>query len=911
MRFELTGSWRGLVRAALVFGIAAVAVAQQGARAPLAVTGITPSGTNVPAGRQIVVQFNRPVVPVGRMDRAAAEIPIEITPPLACQWRWLDTSALACQLGDGEELSLATRYTLVVNEGIAAEDGATTAGVRRHEFTTQRPRVSSPGFATWRSPGMPVLRVVFTQSVSESSVREHLFLRHDGAARVAVAVEPDGELREQPQYIRLPGERVFLDFGARPVDDRGAPVDDRPAPLAGETARRVWLVRPSAELPLDTRVVLVVEPGLEPAEGTERGDESRVALELYTFPEFAFLGVRCRDLAGNELVIGSSGAGACNPLGGVGLQFSAPVLASEIKDHLEILPDLAGGRTDYDPWANGRNYSLLGQPHRPGRSYIVWLPERLQAAEPYRLRARAAAAGPKDEFGRSLLGSLDFAFATSHRPPDYTLVHPTAVLEQGVDSELPLYVTNLDRYTINYRSLTPVGTRSGVEHARELPALEDVQFGVPLGVRAMLGAESGAIFGRLTTDPYLQKSAWQEPLFVAVTPYQLHVKLGHFNSLVWVTDLATGAPVRGAAVSVYVDRMRDLSADVPPEATAVTDASGIATFPGTRELDPTLRLQGYCAEGRSENCPRLFVRVDGPKGMALMPLENRFAIDSYRASRYTVFQQMERAYGHLHAWGTTAQGVYRAGDTMDWKVYVRDQDNESLVVAPAGPYLLEIVDPAGQVVHTVAGATLSKFGALSGTYAIPQSAAVGWYQFRLTAEFGAAAPPGSLVGSDQIVRVPLRVLVSDFTPVPFSVRTTLNGDLFEAGQDVSVETRATLFSGGPYIDAEARVTAQLAARPFRSDHPAAAGFQFQTGPQQPTAIVLSQHTTQVDAQGEARHTFHLAEDIGNQVVHGTVSVEGAVRDDRGRLRCGCGERRLRRRRSARRAAQHGVGVPRG
>src|SRR5687767_8929195 len=104
------------LRAMLLLSVAAVAVAQQGARAPLTVIGITPSGTNVPAGRQLVLQFNRPVVPIGRMDRTAGEIPIETTPPLACQWRWLDTSALACQLADGDELTLATRYTVVVNE---------------------------------------------------------------------------------------------------------------------------------------------------------------------------------------------------------------------------------------------------------------------------------------------------------------------------------------------------------------------------------------------------------------------------------------------------------------------------------------------------------------------------------------------------------------------------------------------------------------------------------------------------------------------------------------------------------------------------------------------------------------------------------------------------------------------------
>jgi uncharacterized protein YfaS (alpha-2-macroglobulin family) len=878
---------RGIARAAALLGLAAAAVAQPGATSPLRITGITPAGTNVPAGRQIVIQFNRPVVPIGRMDRRADEIPVEIAPPLACEWRWLDTSALACELGDGEEFALATRYTIVVGEGITAEDGATTSGTLRHEFRTEVPRVNFASFATWASPGTPVLRVVFTQPVGEASVREHLYLRHAGAARAEVDVEPDTELREQPRFIRPPGERFFLDLG----ENAPAAVDDRPTAVDGETARRVWLVRPRAELPLDTRVELVVEPGLESVAGPERGDENRVAVEFYTFPRFTFLGVRCRSLDGEEIVLRVGGArtGECNPLGSVGLDFSAPVLGSEVGSHVRFEPDLAGGRTDYDPWANRFDFSLLAQPHRRGRAYTVWLPERLKAAEPYRIRVTDPAAGPKDEFGRALPAAFDFEFATSHRPPSYTLAHPTAVLEQGVDSEVPLYVTNLERVDVAYRALTRAGTQTGLTRTLALPAIEDVQYGVPLGVREMLAGESGAIFGELAPTPALRDRLYREPLFAAVTPYQLHVKLGHFNSLAWVTDLATGEPVRGASISVYVDRISQLSAEVPPLARATTDANGIARLPGASELDPTLALLEWGCDARlPEDCPRLFVRADGPLGMALLPLDYRFGVDAFRASNYQVFEQTQAKYGHLHAWGTTAQGVYRAGDTMEWKLYVRDQDNESLVAAPPGPYLLEILDPLGQVVYSLPDAMLSKFGALSGEYAIPATAAVGWYQFRLTAGFAAepAQAAGATGRTDPVVRYPMRVLVSDFTPASFGVRTTLNGDLFEGGQEVTAETRATLFSGGPYTDAAARVTAQLASRPFRSPHPVAVPFSFDTGTFVPAPVLLSQESTELDAQGEARHTFRIADDIGNRIVHGTLTVEGAVRDERGRFVAG-------------------------
>ena len=75
---------------------------------PLRIMRITPDGVDVPPGRQIVFQFNRPVVPVGRMERDASEIPITISPSLDCQWRWLNTSALACQLDEKSALRPAT-----------------------------------------------------------------------------------------------------------------------------------------------------------------------------------------------------------------------------------------------------------------------------------------------------------------------------------------------------------------------------------------------------------------------------------------------------------------------------------------------------------------------------------------------------------------------------------------------------------------------------------------------------------------------------------------------------------------------------------------------------------------------------------------------------------------------------------
>ncbi|MDY0009416.1 MAG: Ig-like domain-containing protein, partial [Bdellovibrionales bacterium] len=125
---------------AALFTLAAALPAQaenKPAPQPLEITRITPEGDDVPASRQIVITFNRAVVPLGKMDRSADEIPVTILPALECEWRWINTSSLACQLGEKSAMKASTTYYVVVNPGIEAEDGGTTAAATEHKFITQ------------------------------------------------------------------------------------------------------------------------------------------------------------------------------------------------------------------------------------------------------------------------------------------------------------------------------------------------------------------------------------------------------------------------------------------------------------------------------------------------------------------------------------------------------------------------------------------------------------------------------------------------------------------------------------------------------------------------------------------------------------------------------------------------------
>lgn len=826
---------------------------------PLEILRITPQGEDVPAGNQIVIQFNRAVVPVGRMDRTAEEVGITVKPSLNCQWRWINTATLACDLDSKDALVESTRYQLQIKpDMIVAEDGARLAAARAHEFVTIRPDTSYYNFSTWRGPAHPVIRVTFNQPVTKDSVMAHLHFQEPGQPAQMVIATPD-------QY------------------------DTEEFPDGKMEARSVWLVEPRKSLNTNVSgISLAMDPGLVSAKGSEPGTVKKDIVTFSTYPDFKFAGIQCTNNEGNEVFIETgkpqTPAQLCNPMRPVALGFTVPVLRSEVSANVAFQPDLAGGRKGYNPWGDeNRDMSRLGEPYA-GRNYFIGLPVGLKAAREYTLTVPSKKPGIKaalsqlfgkdvkegmqDEFGRTLMKPVTVKFSTDHRPPNFELVHKEAILEKETDSDVPLYVNNLDAYTLKYRRMNVLGAQPDQSYARRLPSPQDVQFAVPIGVREMLGNKSGVIYGHLETEPVIPHyNAEAARLFAQVTPYQVHFKLGHFQSLAWVSDLATGKPVEGATVTLYTDELSDMNEPETVLASVLTDKDGRAFLPGTAEVDPDNAL----TESWRENDKRLFVRIDRQDDMALLPLSYDFFIDTWRASNETIWADNQKKYGHLKTWGMTAQGVYRAGDTMQYKIFVRGQDNLTLVPPPSDvTYALEIFDPTDKSVLKAEDVKLSDFGAIIGEYNIPKNATVGWYRFSLTVK---------LARGDVREFQPLRVLVSDFTTAPFRVTSQMNGDHFKAGDIVTFHAGAKMHAGGAYTDASVRVTGILNSRVFESKNPLAQGFVFDSFQDGQDSQQIFDKISPLNDQGEWDEDFTLP---AVPIAYGTLALEAAVQDDRGK-----------------------------
>ncbi len=810
--------------------------------ASLEILRMTPTGVDVPTGRQIVITFNQPVVPLGKMERDTAEMPITITPALQCQWRWLNTASLACQLGDENALKPATRYEVQVAPGIMTESGQTLNAPFHNTFITERPTISYTSFHTWQAPGMPKIWVTFNQPVTPDSVAQHLYLQKPNKERVAVRVE-------------LP------------------PIEDGEEPLSSQFSS-VWIVSPKILLPLDTKMILRVEPGIQSQIGPELSIEERILTRFDTFPEFKFLGMACTNLDDQSVSIRSdklrlNDDNRCNPLQGVSLQFSSPVIKEIVQEHLLVLPDLAGGRTDYDPWENVSSYSRLDEYHNKGQIYKLWLPGTLKAYHNYQLSIVSPQLF-KDEFGRALPEATDIQFATSHRAPNYVFEHDISVLEKGVDSDLPIVVTNLKRLSLKYHFLTAQGWSAKKYRRVSVPKVKDIAFRMPLGIRELIPSSSGVVQGHFTTWPDInnQYAERYNRFFSQVTPYYVQAKLGHHNTLVWVTDFATGLPVSGVDVSMYKDTYAPDQSMPEPLTVALTNANGIARLPGTKTLDPQLKHAWVYGDYQKEK--RFFIQAQKGQDIALLPLDSNFRVYLYEITDYSFYPDQRQKYGHIHTWGSTAQGVYKVGDTVQYKFFVRDQSNENFVPAPQHGYSLGVIDPMGKVVHEIKNFSLSEFGGYHGEFPIPKTGAVGWYRFELTANFKRGR-----------TWQPMRVLVSDFTPSPFRVLTSLNGELFHAGENVTINTAATLHAGGPYVNAQTRIHATLSQESFEPSHPQAKGFWFDVYVDEvDEQTVFSVEDKQVNDKGLLQTSFTLSESL--KVLYGKLNIESAVRDDRGK-----------------------------
>ena len=831
----------------------------------LKIVRISPTGDDVEQRQQIVLQFNRPVVPIGRMDREASEIPVEILPAVNCHWHWLNRSALACNLDENDLMTLATRYRVRVNPGIRDEDGMTIAKVMEHTFLTARPKVVNSHSEYWSGaslvrgwdkPGVPIIDVRFNQQVAKRSVADALFIEANGKQYpLEVSPAPSFASSDRVLFVSL-DKRQFLIKDTRKVKDEPVAFAD-----ATEEARLNWDVKPKTELPEDTEYSLRVRPGLRSAFGPERGIEDRLVVKGATFPPFVFLGFSCTGNDDKEIFnkFGNTGE-PCSITSPVSLGFSAPLLGKQFVYPDLITPPMAYRKSPLNPLDRLENSgSADGTKHKKGEHYNISLPMALKSRTEYTINLKGGIQGNQttgpiiqDLFGRTLPANVMASFLTDQYRPTLEWSGQTSVLEKAIPSDVSLYSANIEQANLEGQALFADGELRSINHDITFAGKPDQFVRSIFGVRKMFVSNSGLFAGKIRLKPETAHVEGGTAFSAQVTPFHVHAKIGTYSSLVWVTDLATGKPVTNAEVSLREGSVFESDPVKNKElATARTTSEGLALFIGDGNPHRDAIIKGHVS---------ILVRKD--KDMAYLPLSS---------DEFHRYRSGEDYYAEtMTAWGTTAEGVYKPGAEVQYKLFVRNMRTEGASIPEQKSFKLEILDPKGSVIET-RDITLSEFGSFAGAFMTGKNGLAGRYRLTLRSE----KPYLHLDALD--------FLVTDYVPASFKVQTTLNGPTYMFRDEVVVDTLATLQSGGPFTGAGNRYTATLIGKPFTSSHPASKDFVFKSPWCRPSRgcgkVSLFNATEQLNQEGKAAARFTAD---GTDIGFGTLEVESAVEDDRGK-----------------------------
>ncbi|MEW5901636.1 MAG: MG2 domain-containing protein, partial [Acidobacteriota bacterium] len=258
-------------------------------------------------------------------------------------------------------------------------------------------------------------------------------------------------------------------------------------------------------------------------------------------------------------------------------------------------------------------------------------------------------------------------------------------------------------------------------------------------------------------------------VFLQVTELGVSGKFSPENTVIWVTELATGLPVPGADVEIRDDLNKI-------KWTGKTARDGTAEAPGWKGLG--IRSSDPWSE------PRQWVFISRGQDTAFCSSEWGTGIDPYRFRiAYDWAPQPQSVQGSIF----TERGIYRAGEDVHIKGIIRRNVQGRWVVPLAPEVECEIRDPFQKTVLKTKAA-LDEFGSFALDFPSLEEASLGYY------ELAAKVPPQE--PEEQPAKLASSFRIEAFRPAEFEVHLKTDRESIAFGQEYGAEVRANYLFGG-------------------------------------------------------------------------------------------------------------------
>lgn len=677
----------------------------------LNVTSVQPAPdmTDVALNSPVTVIFDRPVVPLKAIeDQKTLPAPLSFTPPVAGQGEWVNTFIYRFTPASG--FLPSTRYTARVSGDLTDTIGALLGEDYVWEFSTPLPTVScSPREGTRHVGTATPVRLTFSQPMQRASVEGAFALTVNQTPATGIFAWSGGEYPTQTETL------VFT---------------------------------PTQTFPRSATVTVTL--GLAQARYGDLGF-AQGAWRFFTIGQPGLEGVHLQEFAGDL-----ESANLFDIL------FSTPMSTTTVVERLHLYsPVIPTGTLEGVNllWSNSNTYLQVNLIKAPGISYEIVL-------DP----------GALDEEGGLVDAGGRASVTTQDRAPYVLLNTDTRLGFYNAYSDTIVYAgyRNVSRLDLTLYQVPPITL---IEQTDELGAapvmrlwsipvepLRNKGYLTPITLLTEAGdaLPPGIYELRIAAPeapeiPVREDYNWNRRYRFVRARVNLMFKQGVYETLVWATDLATGAPVAQAPVSWYA---YGAGSDVHLlDINSVTDADGLAV-----------------SQERARDQAAVMTGQPGSPDFAIATRQWSQGItpwDFDLASNYTRSDYR----GYLY----TDRPIYRPGQTVYFKGILRTDDDAHYTLPPEGKQVeVQITDPQRKLIYEKK-LTLTQ-GAMYAELQLDAEAAVGTYILRM-----------------DDAQTTFRVI--EYRKPEYQVMVETDAADYLAGDTLTVAADASYYFGGPVADA--------------------------------------------------------------------------------------------------------------
>ncbi|MEO5560729.1 MAG: alpha-2-macroglobulin family protein, partial [Dokdonella sp.] len=714
-------------------------------------------------GTSVMLHFSEPMLTWAGKGTPSG---VSFAPPLPCQWYWSNDTQLICDTDYRmRDLHRATRYQLSVRGGFWSQRDV-EVGQQVLALDSERPALEA-AISDWRN-GQPMIGIETNVSVTAAALRRALSLSLEDGGRV------DFELQNQTATEpNAYGPRMKWRIALAPVTGSNRILTLRVVPgLHSDDGELTGLqdkvlLRARLNEPFRLRIVVC---------GRTQATDSKPHATPIDEVADADTTIQCP--AGEQVALAFSDA--LSPASRDGLRAHLPAgLRLENADDLAFHPD----------YGNAQNVSM-----RPGHFIRLFSSKpghALSFEVPDSLTSDTGAS--IERASRITLESSDYLPQLEVKPA--LILMPTHARAPEIFSAVNQPAMKVEQHGLGGSALS---TDKAVLRPTPLNAIVRLAPPEPgRDVREHGGLVQGVVLHDAdTSGNRYYPGRYNQSFGVDYAAFNITASVADNQYLVWVTDWDHAGAVGNASVELLQSTAAN---GVKVLATATTDADGVATFDRPRSAEQKRRQLGG-----------LLLRATRDGQRAIMPIDQS-PLPNHRESDYRSYNRLSE--GERRSWGVTDRPLYRPGDTVHYRLWIRERQQNHLRLAEGDASATFVLAASGsnQVVSTFKAA-LDKYGSAMGELQLPATLHDNDYCIRLTDQ------------SRYMEGACFRMTGYHLNELWAELH--VDHELANAGDSVTLDASSGYYSGGPAVGAKTEFQSLLSPLRLEDAYPAFREFTF-------------------------------------------------------------------------------------